>query len=430
MKRKKLPNACGIYTETKHGQVGYRARIGAKITGGTELKKFFPTYMEAEEWILAQSGNIKRQGQDIALLSAAQATDAKEALELVRASTLEVSLVTIAKDYVRRHAPNHQISIKASLTEFLADRSSVSASQADNLSDRGHRFLRWCSARKITLMSELEYSVMREYLKVVSVKVKGPDAGKPTSSKTIHHNIKDLSNWFNWCLHRGRRHLIENPASDLELPALKPSSHVTFITAETARQLFAYLEDHYPKFCAYFALALFSGIRVHIKDSELVSVVAAVKEAGWRSLLDRTGKIKVPKQKVQKNAVHRYAWLPPVAKAWIEAYPEIDTPKEDVYRNIRKKFSMQKNCLRHTAISAYLANGGSISTAAIVMGNTEEKIRSNYYVDIDQEEAKLYYLIMPKKKDTTLTHIKGAAGRPTRRSDESNPAALCNGADV
>jgi hypothetical protein len=72
--------------------------------------------------------------------------------------------------------------------------------------------------------------------------------------------------------------------------------------------------------------------------------------------------------------------------------------KDDDFRDIRKKFAIPHDGLRHTAISAFMSSGNSYDLAADQFGNSEGIIKAHYLKRMSKEDADAFFQIMPSAR--------------------------------
>ena len=158
---------------------------------------------------------------------------------------------------------------------------------------------------------------------------------------------------------------------------------VTF-TAQQAKDLMAYVEEHYPSAIPFFAFCLFAGIRPCLRTGEILRLKPVhVKPA--------EGVIRIDGE-VSKVREPRMVTIQPNLAAWLRAYPLDKFPiipanLQHIREKVALKFPLTHDVMRHTFISMFVAKFRSIGEAAIQAGNSEGIIRRHYLDLKSPEEA-------------------------------------------
>ena len=210
------------------------------------------------------------------------------------------------------------------------------------------------------------------------------------SNKTISHWRGTISELFEFCIARGA--LASNPtkllrADDLLVPQ-KEKNEIGFVSAETAKKFLAHLEEEYPQYCRFYALALFAGIRV--------AEIPRMKDEYFR--YDER-KIIFPAQigKIKKSWTLEE--LPDNLWAWLDKYKDtpIKRPSNTLRTNFGEKFSLPQNFARHTFATYHLSLYFDPAKTAKITRNGEQMLRDHYWgALVDKNTAKEYFEIMPK----------------------------------
>jgi len=227
-----------------------------------------------------------------------------------------------------------------------------------------------------------------------------------SSAKTWNNRRGVLHTFAVYCVEKG--YLAENIIA--KLPQYKISNARS--TAETlstvqARDLMHFLEGYSgPDYrrpsvpqakgflVPFFALALFAGIRPDWKHGEISKVGAEAVDFD-------AGVIRI-EPSVSKTNEKRVIALQPNLRLWLKKYPLAEFPPipqkniDRTLREIRKKFSLGHDVLRHTYISMLVGAFRSVGDAALQAGNSEAVIRKHYLDLKGAEEADRFWSIVPK----------------------------------
>jgi integrase len=168
---------------------------------------------------------------------------------------------------------------------------------------------------------------------------------------------------------------------------------VTF-TADQAKALMAFVEEHYPTAVPFFALCLFAGIRPCLRTGEILRLQPSyVKmETNVIRINGEVSKVREPRNvTIQANLA-----------AWLRAYPLKESPiipanLQHIREKVAQKFPLSHDVMRHTFISMFVAKFRSIGEAALQAGNSESIIRKHYLELKMPDEAEQFFGILPKK---------------------------------
>jgi hypothetical protein len=219
--------------------------------------------------------------------------------------------------------------------------------------------------------------------------------------KKSWNNCTDVSKVFEFFQQKHWCHA--NPFSDIKRYTTKEMGGglKERLEVETCEELMAYLEEHHPKWVTYFVLTLFLGIRPDLRTGEIWELAQAIKRHGVAAYY-RNGHLWLTAG-ITKEREPRTVRVMPNVVEWLEAYPMTpesicpgDYKDEDI-SEIRKRFKIPHDGLRHTAISAFMAAGNSYDLAADQHGNSENIIRHHYLHRMVKEESDRFYAIRPKK---------------------------------
>jgi integrase len=220
------------------------------------------------------------------------------------------------------------------------------------------------------------------------------------------NNVRGCFNaFFDFCCDDVRRWASENPMAKIAqrkvargLPQIE--------TAAKIKELFAYLETytggtrrpHQPGFLVpYFALGTFAGLRPSIPDGEIWKIGQLPDLS--RTVHTEVGAIKLSPEIAKTDSV-RQVKIRPTLAAWLAKYPLTKYPicvrnMQALVTEVRKKFDLSDDVLRHTWISAHVATFKSIGEAAIEAGNSESIIRIHYLNIMSEAEAAAFWAVVP-----------------------------------
>lgn len=214
--------------------------------------------------------------------------------------------------------------------------------------------------------------------------------------------------FFAFCAMDSRRWCAVNPAASIAGRRV-PRGIPKIETAERIRELFTFLEDYsggarrkHPHgfLIPYFALASFAGLRPSIPDGEIWKIGQLSKAELVRTIDSAVGVIRISPAIAKTNSV-RQIKIQPVLAAWLAKYPLQEFPivmpnLQAQVTEVRTKFGLTDDVLRHTWISMHVAQFKSIGEAALEAGNSETIIRRHYLNMVTAGEAEAFHAIRPR----------------------------------
>ena len=180
-------------------------------------------------------------------------------------------------------------------------------------------------------------------------------------------------------------------------PLTVQSGPKTVLTVDQSRHLMGLVETKYPQYSAYYALALFAGLR---PDGELPRLLTAINSEGTAKYIAH-GHVLVA---LPKCGDARRVPLSANLTKWLEVAGQngFAIPSRRQQNKIAAEAGgLPQNVLRHTAISAYVSMYESFARAAVTFGNSEAMIRKHYLSLMSRDEATAFYEIQPQSVGVT-----------------------------
>ena len=393
--------------KTRTGKPTYR--VTGTLTPGGRQKKFVSQDYEAalaqqqvwEEQRIRGASMVRAKSTYLTLQ---QLREAEAAFEVLRGEGLTLTAVVKlglkANDEIKAaqetaiNTPTYASRTYRELyTSFLASRANgfVSVPQYDNYRLRGRQFgdhIGWDIP-----IGKITWTHVTAWLE---------SKGFP-SKKSWNNYRNDLSAMFAWATEAPRQWIGENPVLGVlryKKKALgKTKKPRQRLEVAACRELMEYLETHAPKWCTYYAITLFAGIRPDVRNGEMAKLALLIERDGLRQYYSNGYFHLTPE--ITKEGDFRQVKAPDNLIAWLERYPP--TPKNvrpGDYKEsepIRNRFCIPHDGLRHTAISAFISLGHDYSEAADQFGNSEPIIKAHYLRRMSREEAEEFYGIYPNK---------------------------------
>jgi hypothetical protein len=148
----------------------------------------------------------------------------------------------------------------------------------------------------------------------------------------------------------------------------------------------------------YFALCLFAGLRPSVRDGEIRKLGDSPDVA---KLIDtKLGVIRITPE-ISKIGSVRQVKIRPNLGAWLSRYPLEKFPvtvpgMQDAITEIRRKFELSDDVLRHTYISMHVGKFKSLGEAALEAGSSEAMIRKHYLNLVGESDAARFWRIVPR----------------------------------
>jgi hypothetical protein len=262
--------------------------------------------------------------------------------------------------------------VEKATAEFLSEKAPPEVSPAHHRDlERVCRLLEaWCRKQSIKAVGDLTTEQLSAWLL----------AGGWTVAKTYNARLNTAAIFLNWCVKK--QYLAECPADRITRKRCAKCRRPQSLTLAQAKKLMEYVEMKYPEYCAYFALALFGGIRSSVGKggSELRRLLEQVQKEGWEKMSGGTGYIWVETPKMEKGASGgaRRAYVSPNCQAWLERYPQALVPGVKAFQEIRGAIGIPKNGIRHTAVTGYVTHTQQLATATLLFGHDEATLKKHY----------------------------------------------------
>jgi site-specific recombinase XerD len=380
-------------------------RVYGRLNGKT-IRKNFKTRVEAvtaRDRLEIEYLNSKNYGQSIwTTLSHEENADAIRALGIIRESDLKKDLSFAARYLVEHYCEaKEQITANLAVVEYLQqreidrDREHITKVQYRTLKGELNRFSAFFNERNL---SEIQAAEIQAYLE-------GGDDKKMPSLKTWNNRRGYLSTFFKFCM--TKKYAGENPI--LELPNYKLKKMrgtASTLSAQEAASLMHWLEGYRGNkrkdgsylgeagcLVPYFAITLFAGLRPDYKEGEMGKLQPSDIRYDTNVILVEPEVSKVNERRTIKMQPNLKAWL---ERYPLDKYPLIPKHMFTLITDVRKKFKLPHDVMRHTFISMTVGAFRSVGDASLQAGNSEAIIRKHYLDLKSSEEADAFWRIVPK----------------------------------
>jgi hypothetical protein len=377
-----------------NGHTYFAWKVDGRING-TRHRRFFSRREDAEAQKAIKEIQALNEAQVVRTtashLSGEQLRDAEAALQRLQG---RYSLVTAADWLLRTFRDTlTQKTFAESFPLFLEERRAhLRRTTYQDYKTRLTSFACVVGSRKL---SEIGTGDVIEFLK-----------SHKATGKWWNNLRADLNAFFVWCEKPSRKWIVSNPVKDVEKFEIALGIP-EILSAEKVKDLFVYLETYRgnprkplePGYLVpYFALATFAGLRPAINGGEITRI-ATLKN--HKRIIDlQAGVIRITPELAKTKDV-RQVMIQPCLHAWltrypIDRYPIIPSSASNLLAEVRKKFSIGHDCLRHTFVSMHVARFRSMGDTALQAGNSEAIIKRHYLNLVTPEEADAFWRIVPQ----------------------------------
>jgi len=225
------------------------------------------------------------------------------------------------------------------------------------------------------------------------------------TGKTWNNLRADLNAFFVWCEKPPRKWIVNNPVKDVEKFEIVQGIPEVLST-EKVKALFAFLETYRgsPRkplepgcLVPYFALATFAGLRPAINGGEITRIA---KLKNQERIIDlQAGVFRITPELAKTRDV-RQIMIQPCLRAWLTRYPiarfPIIPPNAcNLLGQVRRKFAIGHDALRHAFVSMHVAKFRSMGDTALQAGNSEAIIKKHYLNLVSPDEADAFWKLVP-----------------------------------
>jgi integrase len=361
---------------------------------GRRIRKQFQDETQAQLWKAAKEVELLNSERAIRHLSTHLTIEQLAAAEGLVARLGERYTLTDVGDFFFR---NHQeadfkisiadasVAFRGSLEGVIRDRS---IAQLKCTLGQFEKFVGDCNLHEITT------ALVERFLRSLRAR----DHVKAASKQTWNNYRADLHLFFSWCADKQRRWIAINPVVDT--PRFKvENGHIEVLSLQQARALMDYVATFKEgKLARYFALALFTGIR---PGGELE------KLAAHPNLIDLNNQVVRVSPAISKTGKARQITIRENLYQWLTRFGGDLLPRnhDRELGDIRKRFGLTHDVLRHTFCSAHVMAFGSFADTAIESGNSESIIRTHYFNAMSKADAREFWQITPAQADHKVVHL-------------------------
>lgn len=365
-----------------------------RLTGwinGRRIRRQFAQEAEAlgeRDRLLIEAANTEREIRTVnTRLSPAEAAEAESAVRRLGNTSLGFAVDWFLANY---RPPVNEQGMRRAIDSFLAAKEAHVSPLVSRDYKRALDALETAfpAAHVHTLTTEQ----LQDYIETQGLGPKG------------WNNLRgNLHAFFEYCRRPPRNWRLDNPVAPVQkfkiargIPEIMP--------VESVRELFKFLEGYSggPRSKAkpgclvpYFALCTFAGIRPAVPGGEVWKIGNVADPAKIIDL--ENGVIRIGPD-IAKTKDLRQVTIQPNLRAWLERYPLSKYPiivrnMQAMVTDVRKRFSIGEDVLRHTFVSNHVARLRSLGGTALESGNSERIIRKHYLRMVTPSEAEAFWAI-------------------------------------
>lgn len=236
----------------------------------------------------------------------------------------------------------------------------------------------------------------REEMPVSSVTARDVEAwlsARTLSLSTRASQISRVSTLLEFAVRRG--YATANPADEIEVPS-QQAKPPEILTVEQCAELMEFVRQSHPRALAWFALALFAGIRPEECD-----------RLTWDSIDLAGGTVRIDAE-ASKVRARRIVTLLPVASAWLRVakavgaeMPIPHVSRRRVLREVRDRLGFARwpqDVLRHTAASMMLSLRQDAAAVALELGNSPGVLFRHYREIVRRPDAERWAGLVPAEQ--------------------------------
>ncbi len=348
------------------------------IIDGSRRRKKFKTKTEAEtfshqKWI--EKENYGTAALEISDQLRIEAKTSEKKLNEVGSSLSE------AVNYFLKHARpvGGKKPLAQLIEEFLKSRTE-SGCRAEYLRVQGHVMGKVSRQFGGRFIHEISHTEIQEWMR-----------SQKWSARTRKNYHSDLRNLFNFAIKQG--YCLLNPLERIDPPKLDEAAPGILNPDQVQKLLEAASSYRSGQYLAYVAIGLFAGLRsseIQALDwSEIDLEQKLIHVKGWKA--------KTRRRRVVGIADNLLLWLRQIPERISRVVPHTPNMSKHLSALAQKAeiANYPKNALRHSFGSYFLALHRDENRTALEMGNSPQKIFSNYREVVTPKEAKDYWEIKP-----------------------------------
>jgi integrase len=388
---------------------------------GKRLRKCFKSREQASAFLAAMHTKLLNAETAVnavmTRLTAAQMRQAEAAFNSLGSRySLDEAVSYFLANYA---APAEAVTLDAAITAFGLGKTDVRKNSLRSIKSTIQRFRDYL--RDVEGFDNVElHNITDEHVSKFLGSLRAKDGMSPASKKTFNNYRNDISSLLTWCMHKSRRWVGKNVAREVEMfkkEELRKADVPETLKPKQALAVMQAAANHEPSLAKVYALMLFAGIRPD-DDGELFKLARHLQPDDMINL--RTRKIRITPE---MSKVKRLRTVPISDNllAWLKQDgPILPTNAARHIKAFRQDQELSGDVCRHTFCTNHAATHGSLSSTALVSGNSEGIIRDHYADHVTKAEAAPFWRIYPDAKEGAVIRPLGQAAGPKKKQPKKS----------
>jgi integrase len=380
------------------GNFSFRAEIPESITGKRILRQF-KSREEAEGYAELMVVQRKNNGLSAFNLNEDQRSDARRAVELLRAAGIDTTLTGVVQFYLKHARPAAGDITVDDLIEKYQDAKERKQLRPRSLVDIEHRLSVFARTFGSRLVKDIRADEIEQWL-----------FDDKTRSNQTRRNFRTVLNGF-FKYAATQKYLAENPIPAVTNPAVEMAEPEVLTVPQISALLHAALHERQLELLPYVALGAFCGVR----SDELAKL-------DWRAVDLIAGHVTISPKIAKKRRI-RVIDIPEAARAWLTAGGTHESGnirpigfdrRWDKLLSAADRFALDgkgkrmvspkpngllpwpANALRHSAASYHFAKHSDAAKTCAMLGQKDDKVLFDHYRSlIKPAEAERFYALRP-----------------------------------
>jgi len=395
----------GIYKDTNGVKTStgkkilWRVRLGKRFTGGNVIKKTFPSYNAAKEWVEGQNAPKEKHGASYYDLTPKQIGEARNAF--TRLDKLDINpapTLTEALNYFIKHAlPTGGMRTFAELAEeFMTSRRAMNCKHKTMVQYESY-FNVLDEEFGTSKLHELHRQDIEDWL-----------AESEWAPRTRKNYLVTLTTFFNFAVER--EYCSVNPASVIARPILDDAPP-GILSPEQARGLITVGLACTPELVPAIVIGLFAGLR----RSEICALDWQEIDMAGKTIEVKGTKAKTRQRRLVTIQDNLAQWLALFAQNSGPVAPTVDAFGERLRHLVRGRKAQgddpgrpavveewPHNALRHSFGSYFFAKAKNENLTAAEMGNSPQMVFKHYRALVKNDEVETYWAMLPSDDDKKI----------------------------
>jgi len=391
------------YQNKQAPHLKYRVRW---VEGGKERKKFFRTNDKARAFYNLRKQEFSRIGAQAGSMTDDQrleALDCYKRLQQWEGVTLRDCVDRMLKE-LEHNRKQKSITVADALDKFL-DWKRRSNKRDRTITSLEHELSAFFSGRLNKQLGTIGRKACEAWiLGPVRDRTTGANTSNPSTGRTQRNRKARLHAFFAWALKK--KFIDTNPAQGIECAELEEAEPEILTIDECRRLLAATQAFDDGVMMPYTILGLFCGIRPEKELERLTWDCISIEE---EIITLRGAAAKVRSRRIVEIPPNALAWIAPYVVKGTPIHPPNTRKKLEAIRESAGLVPWKYDVMRHTALSARLAEGRSEGEVATWAGNSPEELHKRYKGLMTRKQAQAFWAIVPTESNVVQFESEATA---------------------